>query len=191
MPSLYIIGGANGSGKTTVSMSLLPNFLDCFEYVNADAIAAGLSPLNPDSMAIEAGRLMIMRLRTLSNSGSDFAFETTLAARSFAPFIIGCRAKGYTINLIYFWLQSVDLAVERVAARVASGGHSIPEDVIRRRYQQGRKNLISLYLPLCDRWIMYDNSNNDTRLVAEYRRGQQLVAYENAIWNQIRGQKNG
>ncbi|MEH1939774.1 MAG: zeta toxin family protein [Nostoc sp.] len=191
MPSLYIIGGANGSGKTTVSMSLLPNFLDCFEYVNADAIAAGLSPLNPDSMAIEAGRLMIMRLRRLSNSGSDFAFETTLAARSFAPFIIGCRAKGYTINLIYFWLQSVDLAVERVAARVASGGHSIPEDVIRRRYQQGRKNLISLYLPLCDRWIIYDNSNNDTRLVAEYRRGQQLVVYENAIWNQIRGQENG
>ncbi|MBN4002156.1 zeta toxin family protein [Nostoc sp. LPT] len=191
MPSLYIIGGANGSGKTTVSMSLLPNFLDCFEYVNADAIAAGLSPLNPDSMAMEAGRLMIMRLRTLSNSGSDFAFETTLAARSFAPFIIDCRAKGYTINLIYFWLQSVDLAVERVAARVASGGHSIPEDVIRRRYQQGRRNLISLYLSLCDRWIIYDNSNNDTRLVAESRRGQQLVVYENAIWNQIRGQENG
>ncbi|MDZ8261090.1 zeta toxin family protein [Nostoc sp. ChiQUE01b] len=191
MPSLYIIGGANGSGKTTVSMSLLPNFLDCFEYVNADAIAAGLSPLNPDSMAMEAGRLMIMRLRTLSNSGNDFAFETTLAARSFAPFIIGCKAKGYTINLIYFWLQSVDLAVERVAVRVASGGHLIPEDVIRRRYQQGRNNLISLYLPLCDRWIIYDNSNNDTRLVAEYRRSQQLVIYENAIWNQIRGEENG
>ncbi|WP_448265838.1 zeta toxin family protein [Nostoc sp. DSM 114159] len=191
MPSLYIIGGANGSGKTTVSMSLLPNFLDCFEYVNADAIAAGLSPLNPDSMAIEAGRLMIMRLRTLSNSGSDFAFETTLAARSFAPFIIDCKAKGYTINLIYFWLQSVDLAVERVAARVASGGHSIPEYVIRRRYQQGRRNLISLYLSLCDRWIIYDNCNNDTKLVAEYCRGQQQVVYKNAIWNQIRGQENG
>lgn len=172
-------------------MSLLPNFLDCFEYVNADAIAAGLSPLNPDSMAMEAGRLMIMRLRTLSNSGSDFAFEMTLAARSFAPFIIDCRAKDYTINLIYFWLQSVDLAVERVAVRVASGGHSIPEDVIRRRYQRGRINLISLYLSLCDRWIIYDNSNNDTRLVAEYRRGQQIVVYENAIWNQIKGQKNG
>lgn len=111
MMSLYIIGGANGSGKTTVSMSLLPNFLDCFEYVNADAIAAGLSPLNPESMAIEAGRLMITRLRTLSNSGSDFAFETTLAARTFAPFIIECKSKGYIINLIYFWLQSADLAL--------------------------------------------------------------------------------
>ncbi|MCW5317241.1 Zeta toxin family protein [Nostoc sp. KVJ3] len=185
MPSLYIIGGANGSGKTTVSMSLLPNFLDCFEYVNADAIAAGLSPLNPDSMAIEAGRLMIMRLRTLSNSGSDFAFETTLAARSFAPFIIGCRAKGYTINLIYFWLQSVDLAVERVAVRVASGGHSIPKDVIRRRYQQGRKNLISLYLPLCDGWMIYDNSRSSPLFVAERIIHQQPIIYINEIWNQI------
>ncbi|MCC5665055.1 zeta toxin family protein [Nostoc sp. CHAB 5784] len=187
MPSLYIIGGANGSGKTTVSMSLLPNFLDCFEYVNADAIAAGLSPLNPESMATEAGRLMITRLRTLSNSGSDFAFETTLAARTFAPFIIECKAKGYIINLIYFWLQSPDLAVERVAQRVASGGHSIPEDVIRRRYHRGRVNLISLYLPLCDRWIIYNNSSNDASLVAEYSYSQQLIVYESRIWNQIRG----
>lgn len=187
MPSLYIIGGANGSGKTTVSMSLLPNSLGCFEYVNADAIAAGLSPLNPESMAIEAGRLMIQRLRTLSNSGSDFAFETTLAARTFAPFIIDCKTKGYMINLIYFWLQSVDLAVERVAQRVASGGHSIPEDVIRRRYERGRFNLISLYLPLCDRWIIYDNSTNDARLIAEYNYSQQIVVYVSKIWNQIRG----
>ncbi|WP_375480540.1 zeta toxin family protein [uncultured Nostoc sp.] len=184
-PSLYIIGGANGSGKTTVSMSLLPNFLDCFEYVNADAIAAGLSPLNPDSMAMEAGRLMIMRLRTLSNSGSDFAFETTLAARSFAPFIIDCRAKGYTINLIYFWLQSVDLAVERVAARVASGGHSILEDVIRRRYQQGRTNLIYLYLSLCDGWMIYDHSRSSPLFVAERIIHQQPIIYINEIWNQI------
>jgi predicted ABC-type ATPase len=185
MSSIYIIGGANGSGKTTVSMSLLPNFLDCFEYVNADAIAAGLSPLNPQSMAIEAGRLMITRLRRLSNSGSDFAFETTLAARTFAPFIIECKTKGYIINLIYFWLQSADLAVERVAQRVASGGHSIPEDVIRRRYQRGRVNLISLYLPLCDGWMIYDNSSSAPLFVAERITNQQPIIYVNEIWNRI------
>lgn len=156
--------------------------------MNADSIAAGLSPLNPESMAIEAGRLMILRLRSLSDSGSDFAFETTLAARTFAPFIINSRAKGYTINLIYFWLRSPNLAVERVARRIASGGHSIPEDVIRRRYERGRKKLVSLYLPLCDRWIVYDNSSADVRLVAEYSMNQQLVIYQRDIRNQIRGE---
>ncbi|WP_017741702.1 zeta toxin family protein [Scytonema hofmannii] len=142
-------------------------------------------------MAIEAGRLMIQRLRSLSDSGRDFAFETTLAAKTFAQFIVNCRAKGYTINLIYFWLQSPDLAVERVARRIASGGHSIPEDVIRRRYERGRKNLVSLYLPLWDRWIVYDNSRVDVRLVAEYTINQKLVLYQRDIWNQIRGEYNG
>jgi predicted ABC-type ATPase len=125
MPSLYIIGGPNGAGKTTVALSLLPNLLGIFEYVNADAIAAGLSPLNPKSMAIQAGRLMLARIKQLAASSTDFAFETTLAARTFVPFLKRCKSQGYTINLIYFWLQSPDLAVERVARRVASGGHSI------------------------------------------------------------------
>lgn len=98
MPQIYVIGGANGSGKTTVSLSLLPE-LEILEYVNADAIAAGLSPLNPESMAIQAGRLMLKRLRTLADSGADFAFETTLAARTFAPFLRDCQARGYTVKL--------------------------------------------------------------------------------------------
>ncbi len=112
MPSLYIIGGPNGAGKTTVALSLLPNLLGIFEYVNADAIAAGLSPLNPKSMAIQAGRLMLARIKQLAASSTDFAFETTLAARTFVPFLKRCKSQGYTINLIYFWLQSPDLAVE-------------------------------------------------------------------------------
>lgn len=185
MPNLYIIGGANGSGKTTVALSLLPNFLDVFEYVNADEIAAGLNPLNPESLAILAGRLMLERLQTLSNSGSNFAFETTLAARTFAPFLTNCKTKGYTINLIYFWLSSPELAVERVRRRVESGGHSIPEDVIHRRYDRGRKNFINLYLPLCDTWIVYDNSITPTKLVAARNNNQQPIIYAPEIWNQI------
>lgn len=185
MPSLYIIGGANGSGKTTASMSLLPNFLDCFEYVNADAIAAALSPFNPESVAITAGRIMLQRLQTLSDSGTDFAFETTLAARSFATFLRSCKTKDYTINLIYFWLRSPELAVARVARRVASGGHSIPEDVIRRRYDRGLRNLIALYLPLCDNWIIYDNSYETAQLVAEGSIEEEQIIYNIESWNQI------
>jgi predicted ABC-type ATPase len=190
MPNLYIIGGPNGSGKTTVSLRLLPNFLECFEYVNADAIAAGMSQFNPESVAILAGRLMIQRLRTLSNSGTDFAFETTLAARNFAGFLRNCKTKGYTINLIYFWLQSPELAIERVQRRVESGGHSIPEDVIRRRYDRGRKNLTSLYLPLCDTWIVYNNSSEALVLVARKNAQGQPIIDHRETWHQIIEESN-
>jgi predicted ABC-type ATPase len=184
MPVLYVVGGANGSGKTTSALTLLPR-LGVTEYVNADAIAAGLSPLNPESMAVQAGRLMLERLRTLANTDSDFAFETTLAARTFVPFLQHCKSRGYIISLVYFWLRSPELAVERVARRVASGGRSIPEEVIRRRYERGRKNLINLYLPLCDEWMILDNSERDYRVVAEGVVNQPLSIYDRVIWSQI------
>jgi predicted ABC-type ATPase len=185
MPIAYIIGGANGSGKTTVALSLLPSLLGVYEYVNADAIAAGLSPLNPESMALPSGRLMLERIKILANQESDFAFETTLAARTFAPFIANCRNKGYTIRLVYFWLNSPNLAVSRVAKRVASGGHSIPEADIRRRYQRGQRNLIQLYLPLADSWLVFDNSQSITRIVAEGIMEEQPTIYDAATWQQI------
>jgi predicted ABC-type ATPase len=166
VPDLYLIGGPNGAGKTTVALTLLPNFLACYEYVNADAIAAGLSPFKPESVALQAGRLMLERLRSLSGAGVDFAFETTLASRTFVAFLMACREQGYTINLLYIWLESAELAVQRVAARVRGGGHSIPEATIRRRYELGRRNFVQLYMPLADLWKVYDNSGNSPILVA-------------------------
>jgi len=186
MPVVYVIGGANGSGKTTSALSILPT-LGVIEFVNADAIASGLSPLNPESMAIQAGRLMLERLNELAEAGSDFAFETTLAARTFAPFLRSCKARNYTIALLYFWLPSVELAVARVARRVASGGHSIPEAVIRRRYERGRRNLIELYLPLCDFWQILDNSEPEYQLIVEKVIGQSPTIYDQEGWSQITG----
>jgi predicted ABC-type ATPase len=187
MPSLYIIGGANGSGKTTVALTVLPRFLQVFEYVNADAIAAGLSPLNPESMAMQSGRLMVERLQALSEAGVDFAFETTLAARTFFRFIEDCKTRGYRINLIYLWLPSADLAVERVARRVFSGGHHIPEEVVRRRYERGLKNLVELYLPMADGWMIFDNSGESFRLVAKRLKDDSLTIYNPMVWEKIYG----
>ena len=185
MPNVYVIGGANGAGKTTTALTVLPNFLNVVEYINADAIAAELSPINPEAMAIPAGRIMLKRLTSLVAQEIDFAFETTLASRSFAPFLRNCKTSGYIINLIYFWLQSPELAIARVASRVHSGGYSIPEDTIRRRYTRGLRNLASLYLPICDRWIIYDNSGTASRLVAEYGSEQSPIIYNRDTWSQI------
>lgn len=184
MSIVYVIGGANGSGKTTSALSILPQ-LRVTEFVNADAIAVGLSPLNPESMARQAGRLMLERMNELAELGVDFAFETTLAARSFAPFLRECKDKGYLVSLLYFWLPSVELAIERVARRVASGGHLIPEEVIRRRYERGRRNLIELYLPLCAVGQVLDNSEPEYRLIAEKLIGQSIAVYDRETWNQI------
>ena len=156
MPKLYIIAGCNGAGKTTASYTVLPEMLGCKEFVNADEIAKGLSPFNPESVAIEAGRLMLQRMDDLLSEGSDFAFETTLSTRSYVKFIERAQAKGYFVTLLYFWLPTPEQAIERVATRVREGGHNIPSDVIRRRYANGIKNLTALYIPLCNYWAIYD-----------------------------------
>lgn len=181
-----MIGGANGSGKTTVALNLLPS-LGIAEFVNADAIAVGLSPLNPEGMALRAGRLMLERLQELVAAGKDFAFETTLAARTYVSFLQECKTQGYAVNLIYLWLRSPELAVERVKQRVASGGHSIPEETIRRRYERGRKNLLELYLPLCDEWMAFDNSASTPCLIGEQLTNQLPLYYNRSTWNQITG----
>jgi predicted ABC-type ATPase len=185
MPDILVFGGCNGSGKTTIANTILSTFSNV-EFVNADLIAAQLNPNNVDVAAIQASRLMIERLNTLSKQRANFAFETTLAARTFAKFLRDCQTEGYRINLIYVWLENIELAINRVRKRIESGGHDIPVEVIRRRYEGGRKNLIQLYLPLADRFQAYDNSTTNNSLIA-YRVNleQEVVIIEQDKWNQI------
>ena len=172
MPKLYIISGCNGAGKTTASYTVLPEMLHCREFVNADEIARGLSPFNPENVVIEAGRLMLSRIRTLINDGADFAFETTLATRSYAGFVREAHRKGYHVTLLFFWLNTPELAVERVRMRVASGGHSIDEDTIRRRYAKGIRNLFDIYMDICDYWLIVNNSCSPHEIIAEGGRNE-------------------
>ena len=185
MANLYVISGCNGAGKTTASYSVLPDILNCKEFVNADEIAKGLSPFQPDKVAIEAGRIMLNRIKELINHDVDFAFETTLATKSYVRLIREAQSKGYFVTLVYFWLNSPELAVERVRNRVNSGGHNIPEDVIYRRYESGINNLSKLYLPICDYWMIIDNSEPPFQIVAEGVKTENIEINNQIIYNQI------
>ena len=184
MPEIYVIGGCNGSGKTTFALNTFPNFGNV-EFVNADIIATQLNPDNPELVAIQASRIMLQRLKNLAQRKLDFAFETTLAARSFAKFLRQCQVQGYQVNLIYVWLNSVELAVSRVALRVASGGHDIPEDVVRRRYDRGRQNFLELYSKLANRWQVYDNSSDNQLIAFSNDHNQTVTIAKPNIWEQI------
>lgn len=165
--NLYIIAGCNGAGKTTASFTILPEILDCKEFVNADEIARGLSPFQPEKVAFEAGRIMLNRIDDLLNRDESFAFETTLATKSYRVKIEEAKSKGYTTTLLFFWLQNVALAKERVKTRVLEGGHNIPSDVIERRYSRGIVNLLKIYLPIVDKAFLFDNSFGRRELIAQ------------------------
>jgi len=165
--NLYIISGCNGAGKTTASFTILPEVLDCREFVNADEIAKGLSPFQPEKVAFEAGRIMLHRISELLESGQVFAFETTLATKSYKSKIALAQEKGYKVILLFFWLQDVELAIERVKTRVLEGGHNIEKDVIRRRYINGIANLFNIYLSIVDEVMIFDNSFGKPELIAE------------------------
>lgn len=164
MPKLYIIAGCNGAGKTTASFTVLPEVLNCREFVNADEIARGLSPFNPESVSIQAGKLMLQRVDELLTDGVDFAFETTLATRSYTDLVKKAQKKGYFVSLLFFWLPTPEQAVQRVAKRVSEGGHNIDTDTIKRRYARGLHNLVNLFIPICDSWEIYDNSSSDATI---------------------------
>ncbi|WP_197037222.1 MULTISPECIES: zeta toxin family protein [Flavobacterium] len=165
--NLYIIAGCNGAGKTTASFTILPDILDCKEFVNADEIAKGLSPFQPEKVSFEAGRIMIKRVNELLEINENFAFETTLATKSYKSKVIKAQSKNYTVTLLFFWLQNVDLAIERVKTRVLEGGHNIETEVIRRRYKNGIKNLFEIYLSIVDEVMIFDNSGGKPELIAE------------------------
>lgn len=165
--NLYIISGCNGAGKTTASFNILPDILNCKEFVNADEIARGLSPFQPEKVSIEAGKLMLKRIDELLNSNHDFSFETTLSTKSFVNTIKKAKSKGYYVTLIFFWLESIELAKDRVQKRVSEGGHNIEFDVIERRYKAGIKNLFNLYSEKVDSLLIYDNSKAESELIAE------------------------
>ena len=190
MPNLYIIAGCNGAGKTTASYTVLPEILNCKEFINADEIARGLSPFQPEKVAITAGRIMLQRIDELINLKVDFAIETTLTTKSYKKMIEVARLNGYNIKLAYLWLNNVDLAIERVNARVKEGGHNIPEDVIRRRYKKGIFNLINIFIVLCDYWLVFDNSDESFTFVAEGDNVNDPSIYNNKIWELIKRKAN-
>lgn len=186
MPRLYIISGCNGAGKTTASYTMLPEMLDCSEFVNSDEFAKGLSPFDPDKAMIQASRYMIMKIRYLLKRQMDFGIETTLATRTLLKTIRMAQDAGYSVTLLYFWLNSPDLAVERVAARVEAGGHNIPEETIRRRYRVGIDYFFHDYAPLCERWILADNSQIPFRVIAEGSKNDLINIKDGDTYEQIR-----
>ncbi len=157
---IIIIAGPNGAGKTTFAREYLPQEAHCPDFINADLIAAGLSPFQPEAAAVRAGRLMLEEIALRLGQGRGFAFETTLSGRTYARQIPVWRRHGYHVKLVFLSLPSAELALARVSARVAQGGHSIPGDVVRRRFDAGLRHFHDLYKPLVDTWVLYDNSGN-------------------------------
>jgi len=180
---LYIIAGCNGAGKTTASFTILPEILGCKEFINADEIAKGLSPFQPESVAVQAGRIMLTRMDELLQKGETFAFETTLATKSYKQKIEWAQANGYEVTLLFFWLDSPNMAKKRVAQRVAEGGHSIPSETIERRYYNGIANLFAIYIDMVDICYIFDNSEGRKELIAQKERHKDIVIYNNDKFN--------
>ena len=182
---MYIIAGCNGAGKTTATYTMLPDMLNVNEYVNADEIAERLSPENPAKEALRASRLMMERVKELIDKNEDFGIETTLATRSLVKNIVEAQRKGYMVIVVFFWLRSPELAIKRVAMRVAAGGHDIERETIVRRYVQGLENLRNIYIPVCNYWLIIDNSDSKRLKVAEGGLSYPIRIYNEKTYNKI------
>ncbi len=186
-PSVYVIAGPNGAGKTTFASQFLPDFVKCREFLNADLIAAGLSPFAPETQNLRAGRLLLERIGELAQARADFGFETTLSGRTYVKLLTDMKAGGYHVELFFLWLPTADMAVDRVENRVEEGGHGVPPADIRRRYHAGLRNLFRLYRPILNSWWLYDASRLPPKLIAIEEDGQ-LVVTRKRLYRQIEKQ---
>lgn len=184
--NLYIIAGCNGAGKTTASFTILPEIIECKEFVNADEIAKGLSPFQPEKVSFEAGRIMLNRINELLDDNESFAFETTLSTRSYKNKILQAKKQGYSVTLLFFWLENIELAKERVEIRVKEGGHNIPKDVIERRYIKGIKNLFEIYLEIVDIALIFDNSYGKHNLIAQKFGNEEITNLDSEKFNLLK-----
>jgi predicted ABC-type ATPase len=183
---LLVLGGSNGAGKTTAAQIIVPQKLNIAEFVNADEIARGLSPFNPEAAALAAGRLMLQRMRSLAIGNQSFAIETTCSGRGHIEFLRHCKQAGWRITLVFLWLPTPEMAITRVGRRIAAGGHAIKPNVIIRRYWAGLRNLHADYLPLADVAAIYDNAGSEPILVAEQISGTDLTVRDPQRWAMIK-----
>ncbi len=190
-PRIVILAGPNGAGKSTSAKHILRGALKVDEFVNADVIARGLSEFDPGSVSLAAGRVMLSRLKELASARATFAFETTLASKTFAPWIVELKRTGYEFHLVFLWLPRADMAVARVKDRVHRGGHDVPESTIRRRYTAGLRNFFEIYHPLADNWKMTDNRWNRPRVIAAGNREFTDEVCDSVIWNEITRNEQG
>ncbi|MCF6360189.1 MAG: zeta toxin family protein [Cyclobacteriaceae bacterium] len=189
MKKLYIIAGPNGVGKTTLSYTILPEIFDCYEFVNADEIAKGISPLNPEKAGIRSGRLMLQRINELLGLGESFAIETTLSTKSYSNLVRKAQQQQYEVVLLFLTLDSVELAIQRVRTRVKEGGHNIPINVIERRYKNGLRNLFKIYIPIVNKWLIVNNSSEKFEFIAEGIEDEIIVKNEK-YWSELNKEYN-
>jgi predicted ABC-type ATPase len=182
---VIVIAGPNGAGKSTTAPAILQGRLAVKDFVNADVIAQGLSAFRPEGVAFQAGRVMLGRIKDIAVRRMNFAFETTMASRSFEPWLQELVQSGYCLRVVFLWLPSADLAVARVAVRVRLGGHDVPEETIRRRYRSGLTNFFRRYQPLTTTWRMYDHSQSRSRLIAAGRRKTPRLVSQRGLWESI------
>ena len=171
-PNVYIIAGPNGAGKTTFAREFLPKYAYCRNFINADLIAAGMSPFSPEAAAIRAGRLMLGEIGLFMRRGVDFGFETTLSGRTYLRVIQRLKEGGYQVHFFYLWIPSVELALARIRELVLRGGHDVPEGVVRRRFDRSIRNFLTRYRPLADSWNLYDNTSTTPKIIASHEQGQ-------------------